>query len=245
MGPRTVPRSPRAAPPRRAVPGAAREATSTLTRLYFSVKSRWTGIYRPLYCLDDPGAHGRSLPSLLSARAPRTLLPWAELAFRDSASGRRAGSLSPAPSKRARRGQTGVHARALDAAGTRPRPAAQLRSAPLAERCRVRLRGCRAREPSAAGGFARRVGGRPRRAHGARGSGNRAGVAGGGGNRSFLPKSHSPAGAVWEPAPTGPELGAPRVHLLPSCPVLDGTPDAEEGHLGWCSSGSSTPPNAG
>lgn len=70
-----------------APPGAAREASMILTGLYFSAKSPWIRIYRPLYCFDDPGAHDQSLPSsLLSAGAPRTL-PWAELGFRDWASG--------------------------------------------------------------------------------------------------------------------------------------------------------------
>lgn len=78
VGPKTTPRSQlpilESCPPVPLPPGAAREATPVLTRLYFSVKSRWTRIYRPLYCFDDPGAHGQSLSSsLLSADAPRTL----------------------------------------------------------------------------------------------------------------------------------------------------------------------------
>lgn len=55
-----------------------------LTHLYFSVKSRWTRIYRPLYCFDDPGAHGQFfLSSLLSADAPRTSLGRAQIPRHD------------------------------------------------------------------------------------------------------------------------------------------------------------------
>lgn len=78
VGPKTTPRSElqilESCPARLAPPGAAREATPVLMRLYFSVKRRWTRIYLPLYCFDDPGAHGQFLSSsLLSADAPRTI----------------------------------------------------------------------------------------------------------------------------------------------------------------------------
>lgn len=92
-----------------APPGAAQEATTVLPHLYFSVKSLWTRIYRPLYCFDDPGAHGQFFPSsLLSAHAPRTL-PWTELGFRDAASGDRLVP-SPKPCRKARDRTEGVPA---------------------------------------------------------------------------------------------------------------------------------------
>lgn len=60
VSPKTMPRSQLRIPvtclARHAPPGTAREATTVLTHLYFSMKSRWTRIYRPLYCFDDPGS---------------------------------------------------------------------------------------------------------------------------------------------------------------------------------------------
>lgn len=111
--------------------------------------------------------------------------------------------LSPA-GKRA----TGQRAspRVLDAVGTHPRPEARSYPTPVPKHCRVWLRGCGTPEPSSAGSVARRVGGRPRRPHRARGAGSRAGGAGVCKNRSFLLQSRSQAGASWGPTRPGERL---------------------------------------
>lgn len=112
VSPKTMPRSQLRIPvtclARHAPPGTAREATTVLTHLYFSVKSRWTRIYRPLYCFDDPGEHGQSLPSSLLLDDVSRTLSWVELGFRDAASGDGLAP-RPAPCRRAR-DRTGVPA---------------------------------------------------------------------------------------------------------------------------------------